>query len=1104
MKDSYSEYFEIDPNYFSCVNDHSIKAGLDWKKCYPHKTFVDILQVLEKVLARNIKKSIWIEGAYGTGKSYAAFALKNMLDCNENELSEYFNKYAVLDKDLKNKLIGHKKEQIVVAYKFASSEINCDNHLILAVQKTISKTLKEKNITYKGEHTLQEKIIEWLEVPEQKELMNAYLGKNEYKALFNNMTTDDIINKLRSRGENTDLLDKILKLGDDRGITAFKMDMDDLVVWLTDIIDKNNLRALVFIWDEFSDYFKNNRTKSFSGFQKLVELSNVKPFYFMIVTHQSSSYFPEQGKEGKLILDRFERIEITMPDDIAFDLIASALEIKKSKENDWEQISDTLNARLHDSKSEVEKLAGIERDKTSKLMPLHPMAALLLKHISSTYKSNQRSMFEFIKNQDSIDSESFQWFIGKFGPYSEEPLLTIDKLWKFFYEKGKNDLEDDIRSILNTFNREENKLNGEEKRVLKAILMMQAIYLKNQVELFETTERNISIAFNGTLLNNKAGNIAQKLSRERIIFERKMPNGKTVFQTVEIVNNSEEINRKKEELKRNFKTNSLIDKGNLKDALNLIPALNLRFEFVPIYIENFANKTNEIKSKFSKTFEWKIPVMVSFSKDELECIELKKRIKEMVKNEDCKNIVFINANTYMKPEIMDKYLEDLANSDFYSGKDNSLSKDFERKAMEILKNFRNDITNGEWQICSFEKQNEEPTNYQNIQSFLLAFVMGKYPYPFDSINASEAMFGSNGLRPAAECGIIESTKGIMTKAEEKLKEILKTAWKNENYWQKESESPISRVKIALDEQIQNAFKNDGRISILDIYRKCLYDFGYMPCNISAFLLGFLLKEYTKGNYRYSDDAISEPLDDERLKEIIGEAISEENNPNGKYKQKFIVCITEEEKECFRMFSKVFDIPEKNLNSVESATNLVRNKLKELAFPIWTLKEIYPEETQFIDKIADFVNTKQEGNSAKIAKEIGSMIKKEPEAIEVLTKLITNENTKKGMEEFLEKPENKNLQQIAKEVNKDVLSDAHNIFKDSLESNWLWDKETGKEQIKNLEEKYKKDKENLLNSKEKEDAMRKIDTMDSDSLKKCIKNMMEKYPYITKAIVEDIL
>ena len=64
------------------------------------------------------------------------------------------------------------------------------------------------------------------------------------------------------------------------------MDAEKLAAWLEDVIDKNGLGAIVFIWDEFSEYFKNCQN-SLTGFQTLTHASFSKPFYFVIVTHES-------------------------------------------------------------------------------------------------------------------------------------------------------------------------------------------------------------------------------------------------------------------------------------------------------------------------------------------------------------------------------------------------------------------------------------------------------------------------------------------------------------------------------------------------------------------------------------------------------------------------------------------------------------------------------------------------------------------------------------------------------------------------------------------------------------------------------------------------
>ena len=104
-------------------------------------------------------------------------------------------------------------------------------------------------------------------------------------------------------------------------------------------------KAIVFIWDEFSSYFKNNRT-TLDEFQKLAELSNEKPFYLMIVTHMSGSLVDEGNQAFKIVRDRFIRREIEMPDSVAFDLIGHALKVRPAAQDEWVGLSDDLNSRM--------------------------------------------------------------------------------------------------------------------------------------------------------------------------------------------------------------------------------------------------------------------------------------------------------------------------------------------------------------------------------------------------------------------------------------------------------------------------------------------------------------------------------------------------------------------------------------------------------------------------------------------------------------------------------------------------------------------------------------------------------------------------------------
>ena len=94
MLEKYRHYFKIDPDYFPAVNEKVIEKNPDmWKKFYPHETFVRLIRNTVSVLERKDKLSIWVEGAYGTGKSHAVLTIKKLLDASAEETEAYFQKY---------------------------------------------------------------------------------------------------------------------------------------------------------------------------------------------------------------------------------------------------------------------------------------------------------------------------------------------------------------------------------------------------------------------------------------------------------------------------------------------------------------------------------------------------------------------------------------------------------------------------------------------------------------------------------------------------------------------------------------------------------------------------------------------------------------------------------------------------------------------------------------------------------------------------------------------------------------------------------------------------------------------------------------------------
>lgn len=141
MDNKYKDYFDIDPDYFPAVNPDVIKSNPElWKKFYPHETFIKLIKDIVSVLNRQQKLNIWVEGAYGTGKSHAVLTLKRLLDSTEQETIEYFETFK-LDQDLMKKFLNVKREgKIITIHRYASSSIKGDNDLFIAIQESIESS----------------------------------------------------------------------------------------------------------------------------------------------------------------------------------------------------------------------------------------------------------------------------------------------------------------------------------------------------------------------------------------------------------------------------------------------------------------------------------------------------------------------------------------------------------------------------------------------------------------------------------------------------------------------------------------------------------------------------------------------------------------------------------------------------------------------------------------------------------------------------------------------------------------------------------------------------------------------------------------------------
>lgn len=1066
MANKYREYFDIDEEYFPQINDSSIAAASSdfWTRTYPHQTFIDMLNNMERVLSRQEKRSLWIEGAYGTGKSQCAYALKKILEVPEEELHDYWNRYESLKKkpDLLEKILGHKQKGIVTAHRYASGGIGSPRDLFLAIQDSLKASLIKQNL-YAGENTLKESVIAWIDEPSHKQFIDALLKKPDWSALFSQSNADEVLNALRKGGEVKKLMDNLFRLADKEGITALNIDADRLLAWLTDIIDQNNVK-LVFIWDEFSDYFKNNR-ESLSEFQKIVELVSHKPFYFIVVTHESGQLFTTADSTWTKVRDRFIPVQIALPDNIAFNLIGHALNVKTAASSAWSVMADDLNSRVSSSRDAVMKATKITDPQVIKaIMPLHPMAALLLKNIASAFKSNQRSMFDFIKSSDTDDVKAFQWFIETTGPLDDHPLLTVDMLWNFFYEKGKDNLTADIRLILDTFPQQQN-LRDDEKAVLKTILIMQAIdqRLGGTINLFKATEQNLSYAFEGITsgLDVSCKNIAKGLKEKGILVYSPISNGRYIYAAAVLAGDQAKIDNYKKEVRQSSTTAKLVTEGSLATVLSLSPALRLRYESEPntgkIPPVTAADFTRTINILRDKPTGWHFHAVIAFAKDDAEATTFRKAIKAAVADKQYEHIVFIDAlSTPLGAEAFEQYVDYSAMAMYYNGSNNTSSRESSEKARHVLdQEWKNRIYNGQFIVYTYANQEGEKLgNGQGVASVLQTIVAthferkAGFPCVFDfTKNLTENQLKLTNAAAAAKSGITQNTSGVVVGIE---KHVLPSVWRVDEYWKSPATAshPISKIKVEVDKLIEAAFNLDGQISIGALYDFLEEKYGFAPCNLSAFLAGFLLKEYSSEPYRYSDVAGGhDVMVPDKLKEMLGNYIGKTPKPT------YIVKMTAEERAFYELTEKAWGITQNSCSSAGQAAIAVTEKMRRLGLPVWCLAEVDGNGTyDIVQKYIELVQ--KEGNEAhKKAVEIGRIAINKPTLAGNLSGLLTSKNCQQGMLDFLKSFEGGKILTLAEDIGatNTLLPEIKALF--SVKHSCLWEKQTGEDEIRKLQIEY---------------------------------------------------
>jgi len=1074
----YRDYIEIDEEFIPVFSDEVDRSNpKSWKTFIPHESFKNLLNALIKALDRastSDKKPIWVTGAYGTGKTLGAFAIKHILEEDIEEISTYFDKYPLIQMLYERvKALKEGKKHLIV-YKSSSSNINSTERLIIEVQQTIKRALEQKKYRYLGERTFYNNVLQKL--ADTESTFNFQSAFNKYRSEYFPEFTEceDVIRQLKledGKGSYS-LTERVVRMMEKEGFIP-SQSVEDLKFWIKNVISENQLNSIVFIWDEFTDYFRQNR--AVSALQELAQLSSETPFYLFLITHRDIQQFSNIDDDARRVLeDRFIRVRFEMSDITTYYLMANAIKIKPNRKEEWKIKLETLWDSVEYCASQIlesEVTGEAKKEDFKKLIPMHPSSCYLLHLLSSNFSSNQRTMFRFLRE---TEPNNFKQFIEE-NSIENRSLLTADVLWDYFFSDETQEIPERVLRAINYYNSHERDLTDNDyKKVFKGILLL--ITLSDTLGLSENSRRgkilrpfqtNLRYIYKGTNIERKIDSILERLCELKIL--NRVDRGYDAEFAIPIMSiDNERFEKLKKETEEKysfenitkFENNEGVIRQKILEKYRLSGPLGARYILETSSIQNAERVINSWKNL--EPYQVGVLFLLAKTEEDLSRIDSfidknKKGINVNKNEEDKRNIILINTNEAFSERSWNSFIDEKTRELYaHEMKDDTNSQHHAKRAERIIDEWLNKLFVTTMVACFKGESKEIKGMTDNLKTYLLGITKKLFQWGPEMISENENIYKLSGYSDdVIIMGMGESnSKRPYTEIERKLKDY--GFWDNPESFKNRPEHPIAKAKM----KIQELLDTDKPVSIAHIWEELSKPpFGYMPSPICAFLMGFLMRDYTKGNFYIDDGNASSPANSQRIAKAI-EAVMKASRNYELYK---IAKMKPEHVEFCKYMKGIFGLPDDSANSIRDVKSGLRRSLVDKGFPIWSLK--YCPEEENTDKIAgvirllcDFVSATDD-ESSNDETQIAENIYKEfvligYKALSQLKGAMDINTLKRGLLFFI-KDNCPSLYASARSLGIDdnqLLNDVKDYM--SEDSSWLWQEEHFKEVVGSLETNYR--------------------------------------------------
>ncbi len=953
MAQFYKEFFQPKADYRPVMTKEGINATPDtWLNFYPHQTFVKILESLFQKF-ENGDRSVWIYGAYGTGKSHAALVIQKLFMDDESRVDKYC---ADFKKEIPGPLVDGlkkwRKQKSLVVYRTGTDQVHTPQQLLVGIERAIREECRVLGYSVpslSGYETLLARI--------QRDEAVFFSNRDAIQSELAYLTPDiKTYAQFKARCEKDDGRFSAGILQDAERVfeydNVFLMpEAEKVVEWIKEIREANGLGKVVFLWDEFSSYIDHAKG-DLKTFEKLAEEKAQQcGFYFVPVTHMDLNAFLAVGSESaKKANDRYTPCPLQIPANQVFKLGAHAFthlhenEWKLECDKLWSNVSPVVNSYMLKYLPSSEAVGA---DDFKQILPLHPMSAYLLRHMSEKVGSNARSFFDYLC-ATSGQSE-FQKFLEEGGPaVANHQYLMVDYLWRYFMERQDLGLDEAVRDIEADFNSKKAALQladgGPEERVYKAVLLYSLMEKKagqGVQELLSPTVENVEKSFygDGTVVNVRA--ILKSLEEKNcfsIVSDRVMP----------LISGA-----KVDPSKFRGGFTSLVASDIGADIKKRVDSYGdtARYEVRAYHGTEFKPSDVKNRTDFGEGTPKggnKILINCLLACTHEDTISIPEKARQMAKHFSGMRIIFLYLSNVSfcdeNTSLWENYIMLRAQAD--AATDQGMRAAYEGRAKKMLDQWKGKVLSGTTDVTIVipaENQSDEPTVEQGLSWLSLKaklneqklrwFYLSPDKFTFDNSQLYKPM----GLKSWAQAGLTgQSNIGPCRGYVQRL--ATQGVTFVDDWFENNPDHPFTKLHEFWEKKRQNTIGQNGVCSVRRQYKELLRaPFGFEKNAFTAFAIGFAMRNWLTKNLQWTDDRISQPLDADSLAGII-EAVVLDDGEDKMRDEKKICRLSEEEKTFTKQISEIFSLAVDKSATPESVLAKIGDRVRALTgnVPLWVL------------------------------------------------------------------------------------------------------------------------------------------------------------------------